>query len=79
MTHTKVTLRALTPRERRSLEQLAASRTAQARFVERAQIVVAIADGQSPGAEACQLLRYCQSSWMGIFRRRQIFSLRPRR
>ena len=35
MTRTKVTPRELTPEERRGLEQLAASRTAQARFVER--------------------------------------------
>src|SRR5512143_248646 len=48
MTLTKVTLRELTPEERQALEYLAASRTAQARFVERAQILLAIADGRRP-------------------------------
>ena len=55
MTRARVSLRALTQQERRSLESLAASRTAQARFVERAQIVLAIADGQSAAAVARRL------------------------
>ena len=49
MTLTKVTLRELTAEERQALEQLAASRTAQARLVERARIVLAVADGRRPG------------------------------
>jgi transposase len=45
---TKVSLRALTAEERQALEQLASSRTAQARLVERARILLAIADGRPP-------------------------------
>lgn len=48
MTDTKVMLRSMTTEERRALEHLAASRTAQARFVERARILTAIADGRCP-------------------------------
>jgi FixJ family two-component response regulator len=48
MTLTKVTLRELTAEERQALEQLAASRTAQARLVERAKILLAIAHGRRP-------------------------------
>ena len=54
---TKVSLRELTTEERQALEQLAHSRTAQARLVERAQILLAIADGQRPGQIAQQLGR----------------------
>ena len=38
--------------ERQALEQLASSRTAQARLVERARILLAIADGRRPGQVA---------------------------
>ncbi|MBV8319039.1 MAG: helix-turn-helix domain-containing protein [Planctomycetaceae bacterium] len=55
MTLTRVTLRELTAEERQALEQLAASRTAQARFVERAQILLAIADGRRPSQVAKDL------------------------
>src|SRR5512142_3253774 len=55
MTLTKVTLRELTPEERQALEYLAASRTAQARFVERAQILLAIAEGRRPSQVAKDL------------------------
>src|SRR3954447_22051406 len=55
MTLTKVTLREPSADERRALEQLAASRTAQARFVERARILLAIADGRRPGQVARDL------------------------
>src|SRR5512135_1218199 len=55
MTLTKVTLRELTPEERQALEYLAASRTAQARFVERAQILLAIAEGRRPSHVAKDL------------------------
>src|SRR4051812_34854258 len=48
MTATQIALRELTAEERQALEQLAASRTAQARFVERAQILLAIAEGRRP-------------------------------
>src|SRR3954449_8942459 len=55
MTLAKVTLRGLTPEERQGLEQLAASRTAQARFVERARLLLAIADGHRPSQVARDL------------------------
>src|SRR3954447_20963427 len=52
MISTKLTLRELTAQERQALEQLAASRTAQARFVERAHILLALADGRRPSQVA---------------------------
>src|SRR5215212_9383515 len=55
MNAAKVTLRPLTPEERQALEQLAASRTAQARLVERARILTAIADGRRPSQVARDL------------------------
>lgn len=55
MTLTQVTLRELTAEERQALEQLASSRTAQARFVERAQILLAVADGRRPSQVAQDL------------------------
>src|SRR3954451_11858954 len=55
MISTRVTLRELTADERQALDQLAASRTAQARFVERARILLAIADGRRPGQVARDL------------------------
>src|SRR4051812_20269843 len=55
MALTKVMLRELTAEERHSLERLAASRTAQARSVERARILLAIADGRRPGQVAKDL------------------------
>ena len=55
MTLTKVTLRELTTEERHTLEQLAHSRTAQARLVERAQILLAVADGRRPSQVATDL------------------------
>lgn len=41
-----LSLREPTPEERQALEQLATSRTAQARLVERAQILLAVAEGR---------------------------------
>jgi|SRR4051794_1817360 transposase len=55
MTLTKVSLRELTTEERHTLEQLAHSRTAQARLVERAQILLAVADGRRPSQVATDL------------------------
>src|SRR5690349_5305503 len=55
MTTTKVSLRELTAEERRALEQLARSRIAQARLVERAQILTALADGRRPSQIAREL------------------------
>src|SRR5512135_2553646 len=52
MTLTKVTLRKLTAEERQALEHLTSSRTAQVRFVERARILLALADGRRPSQVA---------------------------
>src|SRR3954453_10316792 len=52
---TRVALRELAPEERQALEHLASSRTAQARFVERAQLLLAIAAGRRPSQVAKDL------------------------
>jgi transposase len=66
MNRANVTLRPLTPEERQALEQLAASRTAQARLVERARILTAIADGRRPSQVARDLdvCRPTVSTWI---------------
>jgi transposase len=73
-------LRAPTPQQRQSLEQIAASRTAQARFVERAQIILAIADGQSPAPGACRLglSRPTVYTWIHRFNDRRLDGLEDR-
>ncbi|APW60498.1 helix-turn-helix domain-containing protein [Paludisphaera borealis] len=55
MTRVKVTLREPTPEERQALKRLASSRVAQARFVERARILLAVAEGRRPGQVARDL------------------------
>src|SRR3954469_25760874 len=55
MNAARATLRPLTPEERQALELLAHSRTAQARLVERAQILLAVADGRRPSQVATDL------------------------
>jgi transposase len=52
---TRAALRELAPEERQALEHLASSRTAQARFVERAQLLLAIAEGRRPSRVAKDL------------------------
>jgi transposase len=52
---TNVRLRALTAEERSAIEKLARSRTEEARLVERAQIVLALADGERPSHVAARL------------------------
>src|SRR5512142_1758143 len=52
---TGVSLRELTSKERQDLEQLGHSRTAEARLVERAQILLALANGQRPSRVAKDL------------------------
>ncbi len=49
---TKIQLRELTDPERQELQQLAGSRTAEARLVERARIILAAAEGKRPSAIA---------------------------
>src|SRR3954470_21329938 len=51
----KIQLRELTDQERQDLEQLAGSRTTEARLVERARIVLAAAGGRGPSAIARDL------------------------
>ena len=52
MNLTPITLRALTAEERQALEHLASSRTTQARYVERAGILLALAHGRRPSQVA---------------------------
>lgn len=52
---TKIQLRELTPEERASIEKLARSRTEEARLVERAQIILGLADGERPSHLAVRL------------------------
>jgi transposase len=53
----KVVLRALTPEEHEAIDELARTRTAPARLVDRARIIQAAAQGQSPGKIAAGLGR----------------------
>src|SRR3954453_11339911 len=80
MTLAKVTLRGLTPEERQGLEQLAASRTAQARFVERARLLIAIADGRRPSQVARDLgiCRPTVYTWIRRFNERGSHGLEDR-
>src|SRR5919112_5197262 len=65
----KVSLRPLTPEERQQIEALAHSRTAPARTVERAQIILAAAQGQGPAQVARDLgvSRPTVYRWIGRF------------
>ena len=80
MTRAKVTLRELTPEERQALEQLASSRTAQARLVERARILLAIADGRRPSQVARDLgvSRPTVYTWIRRFNERGLGGLEDR-
>jgi transposase len=80
MTLTKVSLRALTTEERQTLEQLAHSRIAQARLVERAQILLAIADGRRPSQIAQQLgvSRPTVYTWIHRFNEQGLHGLEDR-
>src|SRR3954454_3815999 len=80
MNRAKVTLRPLTPEERQALEQLASSRTAQARLVERARILTAIADGRCPSQVARDLgiCRPTVYTWIGRFNDRGLRGLEDR-
>jgi transposase len=80
MAPTKVTLRELTAEERQALEQLAASRTAQARFVERARILLAGADGRPPSQIAKHLgvSRPTVYTWIHRFNERGLGGLEDR-
>jgi transposase len=80
MNLTKVTLRPLTPEEHQALEQLASSRTAQARLVERARILTAIADGRRPSQVARDLgvCRPTVYTWIRRFNERGLRGLEDR-
>src|SRR4051794_14371920 len=79
---TRVALRELAPEERQALEHLASSRTAQARFVERAQILLPIADGRRPSqvAKDLGLSRPTVYTWIHRFNEQGLHGLgdRPR-
>lgn len=80
MISTKVTLRELTADERQALELLAASRTAQARSVERARILLAIAGGRRPSQVARELgvCRPTVYTWIRRFDERGLPGLEDR-
>ena len=66
---TKVQLRELTADERTALEKFARSRTAETRLVERAQIILAVADGERPShtAQHLQMTRVTVYTWIKRF------------
>ena len=66
---TKVQLRELTADERTALEKLARSRTAETRLVERAQIILAAANGERPShtAQRLQMTRKTVYIWIKRF------------
>jgi transposase len=74
---TRVALRELAPEERQTLEHLASSRTAQARFVERAQILLALAAGRRPRQVAKDLgiSRPAVSFWIHRFNQQGLAGL----
>src|SRR3954452_25061201 len=80
MNRARVTLRPFTPEDRQALEQLAASRTAQARLVERARILTAIADGRRP-SQVARDLGVCRPTiytWIRRFNERGLHGLEDR-
>jgi transposase len=76
----KLKLREVTAEERSQLEQLAHSRTGQARLVQRAQILLAILDGGSPSAVARRLglTRPVVYAWVGRFNAEGLDGLQDR-
>src|SRR3954454_4114270 len=77
---TRVALRELAPEERQALEHLASSRTAQARFVERAQLLLAIAAGRRPSQVAKDLgiSRPTVYTWIHRFNEQGLHGLEDR-
>src|SRR3954453_3934310 len=77
---TKVSLRVPTAEKRHALEQLAHARTAQARLVERAQILLALADGSRPSQVAQQLglSRPTVYTWIHLFKEQGLHGLEDR-
>jgi transposase len=77
---TEVSLRVPTAEERHALAPLARARTAQARLVERAQILLAIADGSRPSQVAQQLglSRPTVYTWIHRFNEQGLHGLEDR-
>jgi transposase len=74
------TLREMTPEEQATLEQLARSRTAQARLVQRAQILLGLRDGGSPSTLARRLgiTRPTVYAWVARFNEAGVSGLQDR-
>lgn len=77
---TKVSLREVTPEERLTVERLAHSRTAAARLVERAQIILATLHGERPSAIArrLDLTRPTVYTWIHRFTAQGVAGLEDR-
>lgn len=77
---TKVALRDLTPEERTAIERLAHSRTAAARLVERAQIILAAWHSERPSAIAARLhlTRMTVYTWIKRFNAEGLAGLQDR-
>lgn len=75
-----IALREMTPQEQTTLEQLARSRTAQARLVQRAQILLGLRDGDSLSAVARRLgvTRPTVYAWIARFNQAGIDGLQDR-
>lgn len=76
-----IVLRELTVAERQTLEQLAHSRTGEARLVQRAQLLLALADGHSPSdiADEFHVTRAMIYDWMHRFNEEGLQGLQDRR
>ena len=77
---TKVSIREVTPEEATAIERLAHSRTAAARLVERAQIILASLQGQRPSAIAARLhlTRMTIYTWIKRFNAQGLAGLHDR-
>src|SRR5579875_3223454 len=75
-----IALREMTPEEQITLEQLACSRTAQARLVQRAQILLGLRDGESLSAVARRfgVTRPTVYAWIARFNEAGIDGLQDR-
>src|SRR4051794_38306387 len=76
----RITLRVLTPDERTELQRLAQARTAPARLVERARIVLGAADGKPVGAipGEAKVSRPTVSAWVRRFNAGGVAALEDR-
>jgi len=76
----RVALREMTPEEQTALEHLARSRTAQARLVQRARVLLAVRDGEGPSAAARRLgvTRPTVYAWVARFNEAGLAGLQDR-